>query len=120
MEDSLLGKLTNQGYQNSEVFAIKLAFEEALSNAIKHGSHYDSKKHVQIVLDIDSKRVILGISDQGQGFDLSKVPDPTTDENLEKPTGRGIMLMKAYMDEVTYNKKGNQVRMVKFKNQKSL
>ena len=55
----------------------------------------------------------MTITDQGSGFDPNDVPDPTVEENLQKPTGRGIMLMRAYMDEVRFNEKGNQVHMVK-------
>ena len=55
----------------------------------------------------------MTITDQGSGFDPAALPDPTTEENLQKPTGRGIMLMRAYMDEVRFNEKGNQVHLVK-------
>jgi len=58
-------------------------------------------------------KAVFVIRDEGPGFDPKIVPDPTTDENLEKPNGRGIMLMRAYMDEIRYNAQGNQVRIVK-------
>ena len=114
-EETLLLKVANQGYDEAARFAIKLALEEGLSNAIKHGNRYDPKKNVEVHLDVDSERTVVRIIDEGGGFDPGGVPDPTADENLEKPTGRGIMLMRAYMDEVRYNKSGNEVHMVKRK-----
>ena len=63
--------------------------------------------------DVVALRTIQ-IADQGGGFDPGALPDPTSDENLEKPCGRGVMLMRAYMDEIQYNPRGNSVRMVKY------
>ena len=115
LEGKLLELLSKNGYSEGEVFAVKLAFEEALSNAIKHGSRYDLEKTVRATLDVDSSRVVLVVTDQGNGFEPSEVPDPTLDENIEKPCGRGLMLMHAYMDEVAFDKNGRRVRMVKYK-----
>lgn len=109
----LLGVVNRCGYGEACAFAIRLAMEEALCNAIRHGNRMDPSKVVEVDYDIDPARAIITVTDQGEGFDPSTVPDPTTDENLEKPTGRGIMLMRAYMDEVHFNDRGNQVRMVK-------
>ena len=109
----LLGQADRFGYGDAAVFAIKLALEEALNNAIKHGNGFDAAKTVEVVFDVDAKQAVVTVTDQGKGFDPETVPDPTVDENLEKPCGRGIMLMKAYMDEVEYNGTGNQVRLVK-------
>lgn len=100
-------------YGETCAFAIRLALEEALYNAIEHGNHLNRAKTVQVDYDIDPTRVIITVTDQGEGFDPASVPDPTKDENLEKPTGRGIMLMRAYMDEVHFDGHGNRVRMVR-------
>lgn len=113
VEKAILREVARHGYDEAATFAIKLALEEGLNNAIKHGNRYDSEKSVEVHFDIDGERASVTITDQGKGFDLSAVPDPTADENLEKPCGRGIMLMCAYMDEVRYNEKGNRVHMVK-------
>ena len=113
VEEALLREVARHGYDEAATFAIKLALEEGLNNAIKHGNRYDPEKSVEVHFDIDGERASVTIADQGKGFDLSAVPDPTADENLEKPCGRGIMLMCAYMDEVRYNEKGNRVYMVK-------
>jgi len=101
------------GYDKDDCFSIRLAMEEALINAIKHGNKFDRSRKIHVSTDIDSQRVEITIADEGEGFDPANVPDPTADENLEKPCGRGIMLMRAYMDKVIYNDKGNEVRMIK-------
>jgi serine/threonine-protein kinase RsbW len=68
---------------------------------------------VEVIYQVGPRETSITIIDQGRGFDPSSVPDPRADENLEKPCGRGIMLMRAYMDEVDFSPKGNRVRMVK-------
>lgn len=112
-EDELLAELARRGYSKGSLFSIKLALEEGLNNAIKHGNRLDPKKIVELSYQVSKDCVVIRITDQGSGFDLGAVPDPTSDENLEKPCGRGIMLMRAYMDEVHFNADGNQVRMMK-------
>ncbi len=112
-EQSLLAQVACCNYDEAATFAIKLALEEGINNAIKHGNKFDSDKTVEIVYDITPERAIITITDQGEGFNPSTLPDPTADENLERPTGRGVMLIHAYMDQVTYNESGNRVRMVK-------
>ena len=113
VEDRLLTEISHHRYSEASIFAIKLALEEGLANAIRHGNRFDPAKKVQVVFEVDDNRAIITITDQGPGFDPRVVPDPTTDENLEKPNGRGIMLMRAYMDEIRFNAQGNQVRIVK-------
>lgn len=100
-------------YGEHDIFAIKLAVEEALVNAIKHGNQLDQRKKVQITYRILPERFEIHITDEGTGFDPCDVPDPTTPEYLERPCGRGLMLMRHYMNEVAYNERGNSVRMCK-------
>ena len=96
---------------------IEMAVREALANAVKHGNLEDPHKRVYIVcrcsMDGD---VSIGIRDQGQGFDSRAVPDPTTADNLHSEHGRGIYLMRAFMDEVTFEEGGTVVRMRKNSN----
>jgi serine/threonine-protein kinase RsbW len=113
VQRQVLQSLSRLGYGEACAFAIRLAMEEALCNAIKHGNGMNPRKQVKVQCDIDARQAVIIITDQGAGFDPAKVPDPTADENLEKPSGRGIMLMRAYMDEVCFSDRGNQVRMVK-------
>jgi len=113
IQEALLRRIASCGYSPGAIFAIKLAIEEGLTNAIKHGNRFDPAKVVQVRYEIDNSRAVITITDPGSGFDPAAVPDPTTDENLEKPSGRGIMLMRAYMDKVVFNRQGNQVRLIK-------
>jgi serine/threonine-protein kinase RsbW len=96
-----------------EVFSIKLALEEALINAIKHGNQMDRAKKVRVLYRVAPNYFEVRVSDEGSGFDPSEVPDPTAVENLERPCGRGLMLMRHYMTEVIYNQAGNCVAMSK-------
>lgn len=112
-EDALISQVQLHGYSEVSTFAIKLALEEGLTNAVRHGNRFDPNKQIHVTFDINSDQVVITITDQGDGFDPETVPDPTLDENLEKPAGRGIMLMMAYMDEVNYSKQGKQLRLVK-------
>lgn len=115
VEDEILDHVGRLNYDDSAVFGIKLALEEGLNNAIKHGNACDPARTVEVVYDVSEKQLEVTITDEGHGFQPDDVPDPTADENLEKPSGRGIMLMRAYMDEVEYNKRGNRLRLVKRK-----
>ena len=109
----VLEKVEAQGHGEEVCFAIRLALEEALSNAVKHGNRFDAGKKITVSADVDGERAEITVADEGEGFDPGAVPDPTADENLEKPCGRGIMLMHAYMDKVQYNDRGTEVHMVK-------
>lgn len=109
-------EIERAGFDPDSQFAIKLALEEALINAIKHGNKFAADKHVLVEWTITPQQAEIIIEDEGVGFDRAKVPDPTRDCNLEKLTGRGILLMETYMDEVEYTKGGRRVRLVR-KNQ---
>lgn len=102
-------------YPDRDVFAVRLALEEALVNAIKHGNRMSPDKSVDIKCWISDERVRIEIQDEGQGFDRTEVPDPTLLENLERPCGRGIMLMGAFMNLIEYNDQGNKVTLEKIK-----
>ena len=109
----MVAELRRHSCPDDCLFAVRLALEEALSNAIKHGNRFDPDKTVTVRFAVEPETVKLTITDQGSGFNPAAVPDPTTDEHLEDPSGRGITLMRAYMDEVVYNSRGNEVRMLK-------
>jgi serine/threonine-protein kinase RsbW len=113
VEQHLITQLRQRNCPQDILFAIRLALEEALSNAIKHGNGLDPSKTVTVEFSVGPDELCIVVTDQGAGFDPSGVPDPTTDDHLEQPNGRGIMLMRAYMDQVDYNSRGNEVRMVK-------
>ena len=113
LTEEILARAESAGYSEDDRFAIHLALEEALINAIKHGNKFDHTRKVTVSVDVGDERTTITVCDEGSGFNPAAVPDPTLDENLEKPCGRGIMLMRAYMDEVAYNDCGNEVRMAK-------
>jgi serine/threonine-protein kinase RsbW len=115
LEEELLREVERCGYDEADTFAIKLALEEGLVNAIKHGNRFDRRKAIRVTHDIGQRQAIFTIADEGVGFRPERVPDPTADENLERPCGRGLMLIRAFMDEVSYNEKGNEVRLKKCK-----
>jgi serine/threonine-protein kinase RsbW len=100
-------------YAECEVFAIRLAVEEALVNAIKHGNRSDPCKKVRIDYEVGAEEVRIRIEDEGPGFDPGSVPDPTQPEYLERPCGRGLMLMRHYMSRVHFSGRGNCVEMLK-------
>jgi len=112
-QERLLDEVASHGFSESALFAVKLAMEEGLTNAICHGNRGDAAKKVRLSFDVDDKRAVIVIADEGDGFNPAVLPDPTADENLDRPCGRGIMLMRAYMDEVEFNNRGNQIRLVK-------
>ena len=101
------------GFDPDSQFAIKLALEEALINAIKHGNKLDRTKHVHVEWKITPQVAEIIIEDEGPGFNRAKVPDPTSEPNLEKLTGRGLLLIETYMNNVEYSKGGRRVRLVK-------
>ena len=100
-------------WEQRDVFGVHLALEEAVVNAIKHGNGEDPEKSVQVVCRISHQRCWILIEDQGEGFNPEAVPDCTLDENLDKPCGRGLRLMRNFMSQVEYNDQGNRVVMEK-------
>lgn len=101
------------GFDEKEVFAVRLALEEALVNAVKHGNEFDPAKTVKVVYTLKPEVFDIRITDQGAGFDPEQVPDPTDFDNLDRPCGRGVFLIKAYMSDVSYHDGGKTVAMVK-------
>lgn len=112
-ESEILTRLESLGYPKASIFAIKLAIEEAITNAFKHG-HADVKGDPPVIVEysLNDAEVVIRIEDHGPGFDVDKIPDPTLDENLTVPSGRGLMLIRSYMTSVVHNEKGNRVELV--------
>jgi serine/threonine-protein kinase RsbW len=95
-------------------FGLRLCLEESIANAIRHGNNYSGKIKINFM---DCEEYIrVRIEDSGKGFDWANVSDPCANENLEKPGGRGIKLMRTYADSVEYNQKGNCVTFDFYKN----
>lgn len=90
---------------------IMIAVTEAVNNAIKHGNSANKTKNVFLSLSLEDSLIKFVVKDEGQGFDYENLPDPTAPENLEKPGGRGIFLMKHLSDEVQFRDGGKVVEM---------
>jgi len=111
--DELLTQLGAHGWSPADVFAVHLAVEEAIVNAIVHGNKLDLAKKVHVECEVSADRVRVAIADEGPGFDPGSVPDCTSDERLEAPSGRGVMLMRSFMTTIEYNAAGNAVVLEK-------
>ena len=106
-------QLEAHAWGEHDVFAVQLALVEALVNAMKHGNRYDATKTVTVACILSDDCIHIEIADEGDGFDPEEVPDPTREENLDLPSGRGIMLIRSFMTGVTFNEVGNRVVMEK-------
>jgi serine/threonine-protein kinase RsbW len=110
--DRICSCVERHPFEKASRFAIRLSLQEGIANAFTHGHKaLPPEKTIHIEYVVTKDDVTVSIEDQGPGFDPTKVPDPTLDENLEIPSGRGIMLIKAYMTDVRFNSKGNRVEM---------
>lgn len=113
VQNAVVAAMERHGYSKSSWFAVRLALAEAIANAFKHG-HKTLPKGTTITFDFDvtPRHVRVTVEDQGPGFNPEDIPDPTLDENIEKASGRGLMLIRAYITNVKYNAKGNRLEMV--------
>jgi len=111
----LLFELETNNFSREDIFAIHLALEEAFLNAVRHGSKMDPGKEIKIDYSVSSDKVEISMADEGDGFDPIAVPDPRCGENLYKTKGRGLLLMRSYMDVIEFNERGNRVHMVRYK-----
>jgi serine/threonine-protein kinase RsbW len=105
--------MSRAGYPEKDVFGMRLALEEAVLNAVRHGNRCDPSKWVTVRYTVGPERVLAEVHDEGSGFDPDHVPDPTALENREQPGGRGLLLMRAYATSVRYNAAGNCVTLCK-------
>ena len=91
------------GIPEERMNGLMLSVTEATTNAIKHANKSDESKLVKINVNVVGRKVIISVKDEGIGFDPQKIPDPTEPENLLKDSGRGVYLMRFYMDDLKYN-----------------
>lgn len=112
VQDEVLAAAAALGYPDASAFAIRLVIEEAVTNAFRHGNNGDHAKGVDVEWNVGRDRIEIAVEDRGEGFDPSDVPDPTTDDRLTVPTGRGLLLIRAYMSDVRFNERGNRIIMV--------
>ncbi len=105
----VLAAMLDLGYSHRDMFAMRLSLEEAIVNAVKHGNEADPAKEVHIRYYITPEEAVAEVEDEGPGFDPRAVKDPLTSENLDRPGGRGLLLMEYYMTRVQYSERGNTV-----------
>lgn len=113
VHEQIVAQILNAGGTSRDEFSIRLALEEALANAMKHGNRMQPEKKVHVKSTVHGSTVTIEVIDEGEGFSPEMIPDPTSDENLGRTSGRGVLLINSFMDEVTYNEKGNGVVMTK-------
>ncbi len=97
---------------NDDIYGnIMIAVTESVNNAIIHGNQGNKEKNVFLSLNMEDNTIVFNVSDEGQGFDYNALPDPTAPENIDKPGGRGIFLMKALSDELSFEEERKKVKL---------
>jgi len=117
-EQTVISEAEALGFDEDDLHRVGIALRECMVNAVVHGNRYNSRKkvHLKVIRTPESLTVVIG--DEGNGFDPTAVPDPLAGENLLRGSGRGVMLMQAFMDEFQISKRspqGTEVKMVKYK-----
>lgn len=110
---TILDQLADLGWQKCDLFAVHMALEESISNAIRHGNKEDPAKQVRVECRLSPERFWVQICDEGPGFKPAAVPDCCAPDRLEVCGGRGLALIQAYMTSVQYNERGNCLTMEK-------
>jgi serine/threonine-protein kinase RsbW len=112
MIESFIDNAKERFHLNEDIYGnIMIAVTEAVNNAIKHGNKSDSSKNVFLSLSLDDNLLRFIIKDEGPGFDFHSLPDPTAPENIDKPGGRGIFLMRHLSDDVNFKDNGKVVEL---------
>jgi serine/threonine-protein kinase RsbW len=111
--EAIAAAMAAAGYSERDVFGVRLALEEAIVNGIKHGNRNDPAKRVRVAYWLTPERFLAEVEDEGSGFNPETVPDPTALENLDRPCGRGLLLMRCYTTWMRFNDRGNRVTLCK-------
>src|SRR5262245_2186512 len=109
----LVDRVDKLGLVEVEQSNLYVALDEAFVNAVKHGNRNDPTKLVRVTAELSAREAIFTVEDEGEGFDVRAIPDPTDPANLFKSSGRGVLLIYNIMDEVEYSQHGSKLRMVK-------
>ena len=115
-EAVVLKEAREMGFDEDDEHKIGIAVRECMVNAVVHGNRYNSRKKVRLTLTRSPGALEVVVADEGDHFDIAELPDPLADENLLRHSGRGILLMQAFMDEFQIQPrqpKGTEVRMLK-------
>ena len=116
-ENKVLQAAESAGFGEEDLHKIGMAVRECMVNAVVHGNRYNGRKKVFLGIQTTADRMTIIIRDEGEGFDMSSLPDPLADENLLRQSGRGLLLIQAFMDEFQIQRaepKGTEVKMVKY------
>ena len=110
--ENLIEEIADKHNVSEDTFAnMMTTLSEATINAIVHGNKLDPAKKVIVNAEIEPKRMVWTVTDEGEGFDYNNLPDPTAPENLENLTGRGVFIIKHLADQYIYNTKGNEIEL---------
>lgn len=110
VEDFIINIFNENNLELKYFNKIYLCVSEAVLNSIKHGNKNDLKKNVVIKIDFNTEQFKIQVEDEGDGFDLNKIKDPTKRRNLKNEEGRGIFIITKLSEQIEYNKKGNHVQ----------
>src|SRR6185503_17440796 len=116
-EELALGVAQRAGFDDDDLMKIGMAVRESMVNAVVHGNRYNTHKKVRFTVAQDPKRLTVRISDEGEGFEVANLPDPLAPENLMRTSGRGIFLIRSFMDEFEirrHERGGMEVTLVKY------
>ncbi|MBR4834871.1 MAG: ATP-binding protein [Thermoguttaceae bacterium] len=111
--DAVVEELERRAWIPKDLFAVRLALEEAIANAVEHGNGRDPSKKVDVSAEVAVERVLLSVRDEGEGFDEAAAPNPLLAENLEEPNGRGLLLIRSFMTNVWRASGGAEIVMEK-------
>ena len=103
LEEFIMELAIKSHLSEDKLNSLALSFSEAASNSIVHGNKLDKNKKVKITVHVDEKNMTVIIKDEGKGFNINTVPDPTRPENILKDSGRGIHIMRSFLDNLRYN-----------------
>jgi serine/threonine-protein kinase RsbW len=113
--EAVLDEMAALGYGERDVFCVRLSLEEAVTNALEHGNHYDPEKAVVVTWQVDEAQVLTSVEDQGPGFEPWRIADPCSAEGVKRLSGRGVLLMCHYLSWLCYNERGNRVTLCKYR-----
>ncbi|HUA21425.1 MAG TPA: ATP-binding protein [Bryobacteraceae bacterium] len=116
-ETAVLTAAQEIGFGEDDLHQLGMAVRESMVNAVVHGNRYNARKKVRVSVTKDTDRLTIVIADEGDGFDPDAIPDPLAEENILRQSGRGLLLIRAFVDEFQVLKgepRGTEVRMVKY------
>jgi serine/threonine-protein kinase RsbW len=116
-ENIVLRMAGESGLEEDDLHALGMAVREAAVNAVVHGNRYNARKKIHLAVSRTADRLTISIGDEGEGFEMNSIPDPLASENLLRQSGRGLLLIRAFVDEFELRRRqpgGSEVRLVKY------